>query len=75
MKHPSLNLKSFTVKEDAAFRLRVESWNPIAPADILAINFIQECLNKDGGVDFFSTYNYTLTKEELNTLCKELQKL
>jgi hypothetical protein len=75
MKHPSLNLKSFTVKEDAAFRLRVESWNPTAPTDILAINFIQECLNKDGEVDFSSTYNYTLTKEELNTLCQELQKL
>jgi hypothetical protein len=75
MKHPSLNLKSFTVKEDAAFRLRVESWNPIAPASMLAINFIQECLNKDGGVDFFSTYNYNLTKEELNTLCQQLQKL
>jgi hypothetical protein len=75
MKHPSLNLKSFTVKEDAAFRLRVESWNPTAPADILAINFIQECLNKDGDVDFSSTYSYNLTKEELNTLCQELQKL
>ena len=75
MKHPSLNLKSFTVKEDAAFRLRVESWNPIVPADLLAINFIQECLNKDGEVDFSSTYSYNLTKEEINILCQELQKL
>lgn len=68
-------MNKFVVKEEQAFRLRVESREAVAPRGLLSINFIQECLNKDGGVDFFSTYNYTLTKEELNTLCQKLQKL
>jgi hypothetical protein len=72
MKHESLEVKNFTVKEDAAFRLRVESWEALAPAGIISVNFIQECLNKDGGVDFTSTYSYNMTKEDITKLCKGL---
>jgi hypothetical protein len=66
---------NFTVKEDAAFRLRVESWESIAPKGLLSVNFIQECLNKDGEVDFSSTYSYNMTREDIANLCKGLLKL
>jgi hypothetical protein len=75
MKHPSLNVKSFTVKEDAAYRVRVEAWEAMAPKDMLSVNFVQECLNKHGEVDFASTYSYNVTREELKTLCEGLLKL
>jgi hypothetical protein len=67
-----MNKKYFTVKEDQAFRLRVESWEAQAPKGLIAINFIQECLNKNGEVDFSSTYSYNMTKEEISNLCKGL---
>jgi hypothetical protein len=66
------NFKSFTVKEDRAFRMRVESWEAVAPQGLIAVNFIQECLNKDGEVDFSSTYSYNMTKAEIANLCKGL---
>ena len=75
MKHESLNVKSFTVKEDAAYRVRVEAWEALAPAGVLSINVIQECLNKHGDVDFASTYSYNMTRAELTTLCEGLLKL
>ena len=56
------NFKSFTVKEDRAIRLRVESWEAVAPKGLIAVDFIQECLNKDGEVDFTNTYSYNMTK-------------
>jgi hypothetical protein len=67
-----MNKKSFTIKEDRAFRLRLESWEAISPKGLISVNFIQECLNKDGGVDFSSTYSYNMTKEEIGNLCKGL---
>ena len=72
MKHESLKVKKFTVKEDAAFRVRVESWEVVSPAGLLNVDFIQECLNKDGEVELSSTYNFHLTKEEIGELCKGL---
>ena len=66
------NTNSFVVKEDKAFRLRVESWEAVAPKGLLSVNFIQECLNKDGEVDFASTYSYNMTKEDIANLCKGL---
>jgi hypothetical protein len=66
------NFKSFTVKEDRAFRMRVESWEAVAPKGLIAVDFVQECLNKDGEVDFSSTYSYNMTKAEIANLCKGL---
>jgi hypothetical protein len=66
------NFKSFTVKEDRAFRLRVESWEALAPKGLIAVDIIQECLNKDGEVDFASTYSYNVTREDITKLCKGL---
>ncbi len=75
MKHESIDVKGFTVKEDRGFRLRVEAWESLAPKGLLAVDFIQECLNKDGEVDFTSTYSYNVTREELKTLCEGLLKV
>lgn len=72
MKHESLNVKKFTVKEDKAFRVRVEAWESLAPKGLLALDVIQECINDNGEVDFSSTYNFHLTKEEIQSLAKGL---
>lgn len=72
MKHPDLKVKSTTVKESSAYRVRIESWESIAPKGLIAINFIQESLNKDGEVDLSSTYSYNMTRDEIGNLCKAL---
>ena len=72
MKHASLNVKKFTVKEDAGYRVRVESWEVLTPKGLYAIDMIQETLDKDGNVADTSTYNFHMTKDEIKTLCEGL---
>ena len=72
MKHKSLKVKKFTVKEDSAFRVRVESWEAVSPKGIVALDVIQECINDKGEVDFASTYNFHMTKEEIQSFAKGL---
>ena len=72
MKHQSLNIKKFTVKEDAAFRVRVESWEAMVPKGLMAVDVIQECLNDQGKVDFTSSYNFHMTRDEIQTFAKGL---
>jgi len=72
MKHESLKVKKFTVKEDAAFRVRVESWQAIVPTGLMAVDVIQECLNDKGEVDSTSTYNFHMTKEEIQLFANGL---
>ena len=72
MKHKSLNVKKFTVKEDKAFRVRVESWEAMVPKGLMAVDVIQECLNDKGEVDSTSTYNFHMTKEEIQLFAKGL---
>jgi hypothetical protein len=72
MKHESLNVKKFTVKEDKAFRVRVESWEAVSPKGYLSLDVIQECINDKGEVDFTSTYNFHMTKEEIQSFAKGL---
>lgn len=62
-------MKEFTVKQDQAYRLRVKSWKCLSPAELNAVEFIQETL-KDGQVDGTSTYQFFMTDEEIKTLCK-----
>jgi len=64
-------MKEFTVKEDAAFRLRVKSWKCLTPNNLNAVEFIQECM-KDGAVDFESTYQFFMTDEDMKTLAQGL---
>jgi hypothetical protein len=65
-------MKEFTVKENAAFRLRVKSWKCLSPADLNSVEFIQECIDKDGEVDFTSTYTFFMTDDEMKVLAKGL---
>ena len=67
--------KEFTVKEDQAYRLRVKAHECLSPKGLIALDFIQECLNKEGGVDFTSTYNFHLTKEEISELVEGLTQV
>ena len=72
MKHESLKVKKFVVKEDSAFRVRVESWEAMVPKGLMAVDVIQECLNDKGEVDSTSTYNFHMTKEEIQMFAKGL---
>ncbi len=69
-----MNTKEFIVKEDRAFRLRVKQWKCETPKDLNALEFIQECIDKDGAVDFSSTYQFFMTDKEIATLCEGLLK-
>lgn len=62
-------MKEFTVKENQAFRLRVKSWKCLSPAELNAVEFIQESLI-DGDVDMSSTYQFFMTDAEIKRLCE-----
>ena len=65
-------MKEFVVKENQGFRLRVKSWKCKSPNDLNSVEFIQECKDVDGNVDFSSTYQFFMTDEELNRLAQGL---
>jgi hypothetical protein len=65
-------MKEFTVKEDQAFRLRVKAWKCLNPAEVNAVEFVQECKDKNGEVDFTSTYQFFMTDAEMKTLAEGL---
>lgn len=67
-------MKEFIVKESSAFRLRVKSWSCSTPADLNAIEFIQETKDKDGNIDSVSTYQFFMTNNEMKTLSEGLVK-
>lgn len=67
-------MKEFTVKENAAFRLRVKSQGCLTPKNLNCVEFIQECLDKDGAVDFVSTYTFFMTNDEIKVLAKGLSE-
>jgi hypothetical protein len=69
------NFKSFTVKENKGFRLRIESWDALAPKGLVAVEFIQECLNNEGEVDSSSVYSYNMTRDEIGNMCKGLMSV
>jgi hypothetical protein len=72
MLHESLTVNKFTVKDNGSFRVRVETWEVTSPKGLYNLDFIQECLDKDGNVEHASTYNFFMTKEEIGELCKGL---
>ena len=72
MRHKSLNVKKFTVKEDSAFRVRLESWEAMVPKGLMTVDVIQESLNNAGEVDSTSTYNFHMTREEIQSFAKGL---
>ena len=65
-------MKEFIVKEDQAFRLRVKSWKCLTPNTLNAVEFVQECKDKNGEINFSSTYQFFMTDEEMKTLAQGL---
>jgi hypothetical protein len=60
--------KEMTIKESEGFRLRLVKHEVISPAGLMSIDFINESLKSDGTVGQTSTYNFFMTKEELQSL-------
>ena len=67
--------KEFTVKETEGFRLRVTAQECLAPKGLIALDFIQESLDNKGEVCYTSTYNFNMTKEEINDLIDGLAQV
>jgi hypothetical protein len=63
--------KEITIKENEAFRVRLEKHEVISPKGLFSLDIIQESL-KDGKVSGSQTYNFFMTKEELQTLAHGL---
>ncbi len=64
--------KEMIIKESEGFRLRMEKWEAISPKGLFAVDLIQESLKEDGTVAYSSTYNFNMTKEELQALAHGL---
>lgn len=65
-------MKEFIVKDTQAFTLRVKSWKCISPSNLNAVEFVQECKDKDGEVEFSSTYQFFMTDSEISMLAQGL---
>jgi hypothetical protein len=59
--------KEMTIKEHEGFRVRLEKHEVISPKGLFSLDIIQETL-KDGKVSDSQTYNFFMTKEELQSL-------
>jgi hypothetical protein len=70
--HPSLKVKEVLIKDKEGFRLRLRKWKCIAPADLNALEFIQESLDDKGEVSMSSTYNFFMSDNELKVLAASL---
>ena len=60
--------KEMTVKESEGFRVRLVKHEVLSPKGLFSIELINESLKTDGTVGESSTYNYFMTKEELQAL-------
>lgn len=60
------------IKESEGFRLRMEKWEALSPKGLFAVDLIQESLDEDGEVIYSSTYNFNMTREELQQLAYAL---
>jgi len=63
--------KEMIIKENEGFRVRLEKHEVISPKGLFSLDIIQESL-KDGKVSDSQTYNFFMTKEELQTLANSL---
>jgi len=63
--------KETTIKENEGFRIRLEKHEVINPKGLFSLDIIQESL-KDGKVSDSQTYNFFMTKEELQSLANGL---
>jgi hypothetical protein len=72
MFHESIEVKEFFAKEQPGFRVRVRTHEVVAPKGLYSLDFIQESLDEDGNVTSDQTYNFFMTKDEVQTLCQGL---
>jgi trehalose/maltose hydrolase-like predicted phosphorylase len=72
--HPDVanTAKEMIIKENEGFRLRMEKWQSVNPKELFSIDLIQESLDDEGKVRHTSTYNFNMTKEELQALAHGL---
>jgi hypothetical protein len=63
--------KEMIIKENEGFRVRLEKHEVISPKGLFSLDIIQESL-KDGKVANSETYNFFMTKEELQILAQGL---
>jgi hypothetical protein len=63
--------KEIVVKEGEEFRVRMVKHQVLMPQGLFSLDLIRESL-KDGEVQNSSTYNFFMTKEELQTLAHGL---
>jgi hypothetical protein len=72
MYHESIDVKEFLAKDKPGFRVRVRTFEVLAPKGLYNLDFIQESLDEEGNVILDQTYNFFMTKEEVQTLCNGL---
>ena len=60
------------IKQSESFRLRMEKFECLSPKGTFNIDLINESLNSKGEVTESSTYNFFMTKSELNSLAYAL---
>jgi len=59
--------KEMVIKESEGFRLTLKKHEVLMPKGLFSIDMVQESL-KDGIVTDSQTYNFFMTKEEMQTL-------
>ena len=64
--------KEMVIIESETFRLRMEKFECLSPKGKFNIDLINESLDKNGVVKDSSTYNFFMTKSELNSLAYAL---
>lgn len=72
MMHESLKIKEMVIKESEGFRLTIRAWEVLSPKGLYNYDFIQDALDEHGKVKYTSTYNFHMTKEEVQKLCEGL---
>lgn len=60
--------KEMVIKESEGFRLTLVKHEVVSPKGLMSIDFINESIKADGSVGQTSTYNFFMTKEELQAL-------
>jgi len=64
--------KEAVIKESEGFRVRLEKHEVLSPKGLFNIDLINESFDKNGNLVDSSTYNYFMTKEELERLAYAL---
>jgi hypothetical protein len=72
VKSKGTQMKEFTIKETADFRLVGKKTACLKPDGLFSIELSSECLNDLGETVDRTTYNFFLTQEEIQTLAIKL---